>query len=92
MIIRQFCIGKDIKVHDNVFVFTNVKGRLNACACELHGSEQWFYDNKFGYPNLVFSAILRTDQSLDENEVVYDQKYLEILQILVEVVSVIGRF
>lgn len=70
-----YCIGKDIKVHDNVFVFTNVKGRLNACACELHGSEQWFYNNKvFGYPNLVFSAILRTDQSLDENEVVYDQK------------------
>lgn len=70
-----YCIGKDIKVHDNVFEFTNVKGRLNACACELHGSEQWFYDNKvFSYPNLVFSAILRTDQSLDENEVVYDQK------------------
>ncbi|AYR04394.1 tail spike protein, structural depolymerase [Acinetobacter phage vB_AbaP_APK14] len=70
-----YCIGKDIKVHDNVFEFTNVKGRLNACACELHGSEQWFYKNVVrGYPNLVFSAILRTDQSLDENEVVYDQK------------------
>ncbi|WP_222114656.1 hypothetical protein, partial [Staphylococcus warneri] len=27
-----------------------------------------------GYPNLLFSAILRTDQSLDENEVAYDQK------------------
>jgi len=70
-----YCIGKNIKAHDNVFVFSSVKGRLNACACELHGSEQWFYNNKvFGYPNLVFSAILRTDQSLDENEIVYDQK------------------
>ncbi|CAH1066870.1 Uncharacterised protein [Acinetobacter phage MD-2021a] len=70
-----YCIGKDIKVHDNTFVFTNVKGRLNACACELHGSEQWFYNNRItGYPNMVFSAILRTDQSLDANEVVYDQK------------------
>lgn len=70
-----------------------MKGRLNACACELHGSEQWFYNNKvFGYPNLVFSAILRTDQSLDENEVVYDQKYLETQQTLVEVHSAIGQF
>lgn len=70
-----YCIGKNIKVHDNTFVMSNVKGRLNACACELHGSEQWFYNNRvFGYPNLVFSAILRTDQSLDENEVVYDQR------------------
>lgn len=70
-----YCIGKDIRVYDNDFIFDNVKGRLNACAVELHGSEQWFYNNRvFGYPNLVFSAILRTDQSLAENEIVYDQK------------------
>lgn len=70
-----YCIGKRIYVYDNYFEFNNIKGRLNSCACELHGSNQWFYSNTVvGYPNLVFSAILRTDQSLDENEIVYDQK------------------
>ncbi|URY98759.1 putative tail fiber protein [Acinetobacter phage Arbor] len=70
-----YCIGKDIKVHDNDFIFTTVKGKLNSCACELHGSNQWFYNNRInGYPNMLFSAILRTDQSLDTNEIVYDQK------------------
>lgn len=70
-----YCIGKDIKVHDNTFTFTNVKGRLNSCACELHGSEQWFYNNRvIGYPNMLFSAILRTDQSLEPDEIVYDQR------------------
>jgi len=70
-----YCIGKNIRVYKNHFEFTNVKGKLNSCACELHGSYQEFYGNIIlGYPNLIFSAILRTDQSLDPNEIVYGQK------------------
>lgn len=54
----MYLIAEDALVYDNDFISNGIKTQINACAVELHGNNQHFYNNKTiqGYRNAVFVA------------------------------------
>ena len=70
-----YIIADDSDCHDNEFVLTSISGKVIACTCELHGSNQNYYNNTIkGYWSAVYLTAMEAAWEHKAGDVVRGQR------------------